>query len=189
MILNQSFFSDWKPQVWQHQFLLLKTTIWSEIASSHQHRGPHYSRQGFFFFLMCLSSQRQCKKFMYKPNPDTRIMLACAIHGKTHRHLRDCALSPNRLEVGKCQKDVWVQLSMVVSETQPLTSIMLAEQSHLSRNTWNSKSRATLLVLQCQSQSYHKRRWGNLASTVCLLSAPHSDLLATTPWRSKQQRV
>ena len=59
-----------------------------------------------FFFLMCLSSQRQCKKFMYKPNPDTRIMLACAIHGKTHRHLRDCALSPNRLEVGKCQKDV-----------------------------------------------------------------------------------
>lgn len=111
MILNQSFFSDWKPQVWQHQFLLLKTTIWSEIASSHQHRGPHYSRQGFFFFLTCLSSQRQCKKFIY---------------------------------------------------------------------TWNSKSRATLLVLQCQSQSYHKRRWGNLASTVCLLSVPHSDLLATT---------
>lgn len=51
MILNQSFFfSDWKPQVWQHQFLLLKTTIWSEIASSHQHQGPHYSRQGIFFF-------------------------------------------------------------------------------------------------------------------------------------------
>lgn len=173
MILNQSFFSDLKPQVWQHQFL-----EWNCLIPSAS--GPSLFSTGHFFFLMCLNSQKQCKKSMYKPNPDTRIMLACAIHGKTYRHLHDCALSPNRLEVGKCQKDAWVQLSMVVSETQPLTSIVLAEQSHLSRNTWNSKSRATLLVLQCQSQSYHKRRWGNLASTVCLLSAPNSDLLATT---------
>ena len=189
MILNQSFFfSDWKPQVWQHQFLLLKTTIWSETASSHQHQGAHYSQQGLFFF-MCLNSQRQCKKSMYKPNPDTRIMLACAIHGQMHRHLRDCAPSPHRLEVGKCQKDAWVQLSMVVSEMQPLTSIMLAEQSHLSRNTWKSKRRATLLVLQCRPHSYHRRRWGNLASTACLLSAPHSDLLATTSLTLQTEKV
>lgn len=117
---------------------------------------------------------------MYRSNPDIRIMLACAIHGQMHRHLCDCAPRPLRLEVGKCQKDAWVQLSTVVSEMQPLTSIMLAEQSHLSRNTWKSKRGATLLVLQCRSHSYHKRRWGNLASTACLLSAPRSDLLATT---------
>ena len=59
-----------------------------------------------FFFFNVSELPKTMQEVYVQAQPDTRIVLACAIHGKTHRHLRDCALSPNRLEVGKCQKDV-----------------------------------------------------------------------------------
>lgn len=132
------FFNDWKPQIWQYQFLFLKTTIWSEIHLTLWMSRPSLFPMGDFFVFSVFELPKTEQDISVQPNQDTRIEPA-QLHRPWCDYGQPTGQQQDRPGGGKYKVDTWAELTVACLRVS-LTFGSRWYSNPLERNTWKPKS-------------------------------------------------
>lgn len=140
----------------------------------------------FFFFLVCLNSQRLTKKSLCQPNQDLRIVPA-QLYRPQCDHAPPCRTATGQAGRRKVQGGHLSRADSGVSESKPHIWVMLAQQSpgkkHLKTKEQNNI--VLKLVLKYQSCSYQKKRGGVISQTKLTCPQPYTLICSPDPQVTK----